>query len=127
MSRTRKRKALIQATGELELPHPIRNACLQPPPGPTLKVGMSRATQGISNREFVRTLRSRVEEYLRAVDEWETTYRKFYRVRGKSDPLRPSFRPRIMWQSSFRFPTMCSSLLVRDGIEGQISLDRFSI
>jgi len=50
---------------------------------------MSRATQGVSNREFVRILRSQVEEYLRAVDEWETTYRKFYRVRGSDKAVSP--------------------------------------
>lgn len=40
-----------------------------------------------SDREFVADLRQAVEQYFRAVDEWEAAYRKYYRLpdpRGKT-------------------------------------------
>ena len=33
-----------------------------------------------SDREFIAALRQAAEEYIRAVDDWETAYRKYYRV-----------------------------------------------
>jgi len=41
----------------------------------------------VSDREFVAELRQAVERYFRAVDDWETAYRKYYRLpdpRGKT-------------------------------------------
>ena len=41
----------------------------------------------VSDREFVADLRQAVENYFRAVDAWETAYRKYYRLpdpRGKT-------------------------------------------
>ena len=41
----------------------------------------------ISDREFVAGLRLAVDRYFRAVDDWETAYRKYYRLpdpRGKT-------------------------------------------
>jgi hypothetical protein len=37
-------------------------------------------TDPVSDREFVAGLRQAVEQYFRAVDEWETAYRKYYRL-----------------------------------------------
>ena len=37
-------------------------------------------TTPVSDRDFVAGLRLAVEEYFRAVDEWEAAYRKFYRL-----------------------------------------------
>jgi hypothetical protein len=34
----------------------------------------------VSDREFVADLRQAVEEYFRAVDAWESAYRKYYRL-----------------------------------------------
>jgi len=34
----------------------------------------------VSDREFVAGLRQAVERYFRAVDDWETAYRKYYRL-----------------------------------------------
>lgn len=47
---------------------------------------MEQATR-VSDREFVADLRQAVEEYFRAVDQWEAAYRKYYRLpdpRGKT-------------------------------------------
>jgi hypothetical protein len=44
-------------------------------------------TVPVSDREFVAELRDAVEGYFRAVDAWETAYRKYYRLpdpRGKT-------------------------------------------
>jgi hypothetical protein len=44
-------------------------------------------TVPVSDREFVADLRQAVEQYFRAVDEWEAAYRKYYRLpdpRGKA-------------------------------------------
>ena len=44
-------------------------------------------TVPVSDREFVAGLRQAVDGYFRAVDEWETAYRKYYRLpdpRGKT-------------------------------------------
>jgi hypothetical protein len=40
---------------------------------------MERTTP-VSDRDFVAGLRQAVEEYFRAVDEWEAMYRKYYRL-----------------------------------------------
>ena len=37
-------------------------------------------TAPVSDREFVADLRQAVDQYFRAVDEWETAYRKYYRL-----------------------------------------------
>jgi hypothetical protein len=37
-------------------------------------------TAAVSDRQFVADLRQAVEQYFRAVDEWETAYRKYYRM-----------------------------------------------
>jgi hypothetical protein len=44
-------------------------------------------TVPVSDREFVADLRNAVEQYFRTVDQWETAYRKYYRLpdpRGKT-------------------------------------------
>ena len=44
-------------------------------------------TVPVSDREFVADLRQAVEQYFRAVDQWEVAYRKYYRLpdpRGKT-------------------------------------------
>src|SRR6266852_4107842 len=45
---------------------------------------MVEVSQGptISDREFVARLRTAVERYLGAVDEWEAAYQKYYRLPG---------------------------------------------
>lgn len=48
---------------------------------------MADRVQDTPNREFVTTLRTNVEEYLRTVDEWEAVYRKFYRLNGTGDAV----------------------------------------
>ena len=45
---------------------------------------MDPAGQPVSNREFIAQLRQAAERYIRAVDEWETAYRKYYRL---ADPM----------------------------------------
>ena len=42
-------------------------------------------TVPVSDREFIAEFREAVERYFRAVDEWETAYRKYYRL---PDPSR---------------------------------------
>jgi hypothetical protein len=37
-------------------------------------------TAAVSDRDFVASLRQAVEQYFRAVDEWEAGYRKYYRL-----------------------------------------------
>jgi len=37
-------------------------------------------TAAVSDRDFVAGLRQAVEQYFRAVDEWEAGYRKYYRL-----------------------------------------------
>jgi hypothetical protein len=39
-----------------------------------------QAPAPVSDREFVAGLRQAVEQFFRAVDEWETAYRKYYRL-----------------------------------------------
>ena len=38
------------------------------------------STTPVSDREFVAEFRQAVDQYFRAVDDWETAYRKFYRL-----------------------------------------------
>ena len=42
-----------------------------------------------SDLEFVRQLRVLVDRYLRAIDNWETVYRKFYRMPGTAHRPEP--------------------------------------
>ncbi len=40
--------------------------------------------QPVSEAEFIAALRQAVEQFFRAVDEWETAYRKYYRLADPS-------------------------------------------
>jgi len=40
------------------------------------------AQEGATDREFIACLRSAIERYLGAVDQWEAAYRKYYRLPG---------------------------------------------
>ncbi len=40
----------------------------------------------VSDTEFVNALRAAVDRYFAAVDEWESTYRRYYRMPGSPKP-----------------------------------------
>ena len=41
----------------------------------------------ISDPQFVQQLRTKIDEYLKAVDQWETAYQKYYRLPGYASIL----------------------------------------
>lgn len=51
------------------------------------------AAEGRTDAEFIAALRSAVEQYLKAVDDWESGYRKYYRLPGYSAKVSHDLEP----------------------------------
>jgi hypothetical protein len=92
----------------------------------------SRATGQPTDLEFTRELRVIVEQYLRAVDSWESAYKRFYRVASRARAVTPDLEDaqaeyvRSRSELNKRIPRarrLCAKFEVRDPFPGLVRVE----
>jgi len=95
------------------------------------------ASEGRTDAEFIAALRFTVEQYLKAVDDWESGYRKYYRLPGYSAKVSHDLEPehRVYLERRKALEEMlpharrlCIKYRMRDPFSGlvRISLGRYA-
>src|SRR5260370_1266117 len=102
---------------------------------PLYNTGM--ALEESTDQEFVKALRVAIERYLKAVDEWESAYRKYYRLPGyaakisgdlEAEHRAYSERRSELEQLLPRARRLCLKHRLRDAFRGlvRVSLGRYA-
>jgi hypothetical protein len=89
-------------------------------------------TDDVTDLEFIRGLRKSVNDYLRAVDEWEASYNRFYRLRTAHRVVTPDLERaqseyvRARSELTCRVPRarrVCTKFDVRDPLPGLMRVE----